>query len=243
MKTYDELALVYDEWSSGDRVYESSGLFYRNFVNLTQGLVVELGIGTGRIGGRIATDQNRFVIGVDTSGQMLDSCRSRFAPALANGRLSLVQEDMVEFVSPIPAQFVLLPFRTIGHLDTDDAVLTLFANTRRSLQANGVFVFDHYVLDQAWAAEQAGQPVRLYDDDSTLIEDSYRFDLKSRRMNCRVAVNGSKVSEFSFRWFDPDDVSTLVSRAGLVVNAIYGDFAGRPLTPASRDQIWVLGRG
>src|SRR5213078_3302963 len=111
---YDPIARIYDAWS---RSVTEDVPFYLEEARRSGGPVVELGVGTGRIAVPIACDGIR-VIGVDSSQAMLEICaeRARLAGAALDLRLGDLREPPVDERVPL----VIIPFRSLLHLQTDE---------------------------------------------------------------------------------------------------------------------------
>src|SRR5919206_1493862 len=133
---YDAIAALYDPWSVS--VTEDVG-FYLEEARRAGGPVVELGVGTGRIAVPIAADGIR-VIGVDSSEGMLEVCRRH--AELAGVELDLRLGDLRE--PPVDEQvpLVLIPFRSLLHMQTDRERRRALAAARDLLVRGGRLVFD-----------------------------------------------------------------------------------------------------
>ena len=109
---YDTIAELYDPWSRS--VTEDVG-FYVAESRKSGGTVVELGVGTGRIAIPIA-EKGKRVIGVDSSREMLATCRRRAEDAGVADLLDLRLGDLRK--PPVDEQvpLVICPFRSYLHL-------------------------------------------------------------------------------------------------------------------------------
>jgi predicted RNA methylase len=116
MSAYDPIARLYDPWSTS--VVEDIS-FYVEEALASEGPVVELGVGTGRIAIPTAL-AGVHVIGVDSSAEMLAVCAERAAEAGVAGRLDLRLGDLrrppVDELVPL----VTCPFRAYLHLACDE---------------------------------------------------------------------------------------------------------------------------
>ncbi len=77
---YDTFASIYDVWTATAPAAERNLPFYVEACRETPGLVVELGVGDGRIAVEV-TKAGKPSIGVDSSTEMLHRCRARAQPA------------------------------------------------------------------------------------------------------------------------------------------------------------------
>src|SRR6059058_4043937 len=101
---YDDIARLYDPWS---RSVTEDVPFYLDEARRSGGPVVELGVRTGRIAVPIASDGIR-VIGVDSSGGMLQVCAER--AALAGATIDLRLGDLRQPPVDERVPLVICPF-------------------------------------------------------------------------------------------------------------------------------------
>ena len=236
-KHYAEIAAYYEKWCEGDGDYLPSGDFYLDFLSKGGGVVAELGVGTGRIALPLSKVSGIRVYGVDNSPAMLAQCEAGMAPGM---HLKLIQSDFQAFMLPEAADTIAMPFRTIGHILTDEGLAALFAQVRRNLKPGGRFVFDHYMFDKDMAMAHNGKAAVMYEDEDTRIVNRDYVDLRSKTMRCTVEVNGVVAEDFDFRWIEPDTIRALLPRCGFVCEKLYGDFDYADWDAWSPNQIWVL---
>src|SRR5713101_3987969 len=138
VSAYDSIARLYDPWSTG--VIEDIS-FYVEEALASGGLVVELGVGTGRIAIPTAA-AGVHVIGVDSSPGMLEVCGERAREAGVAERLDLRLGDLRR--PPVDERVLLVtcPFRAYLHLATDEERLEGLAAARGLLRPGGRLVFD-----------------------------------------------------------------------------------------------------
>lgn len=234
---YSGIAPYYDRWCSGDSAYHPSRGFYIDLLRRYEGVFIELGVGTGRIAIPLSQDDNRHVIGVDRCRAMLNILRKTL-PSDAN--LDLVEEDFISFKSAKLADVVYLPFRTIGHVLTDDALLELFRAVHYNLKKGGLFVFDHYMFNRDWALAHNGQDILMFDNGSIRIEDRLTYDFAKGIIHCQIKCNGRVIEEFDFRWLNPEVFWKLIEETNFKCVVLYGDFDYSAWNEDSPNQIWVL---
>lgn len=252
---YDRLVSVYDLWSAADPASGSTLEFYAAESVATAGAVVELGVGNGRIALEVAR-RGKAITGVDISGAMLGSLREKAEACGVADRVRLIQADAREFSLHEPAALITFPFRSIGHLISDEDKLGALANILLNLQPGGRLLFDHYILSKAWAEAHKGLPHLMCTIGSgangyTLVWDVYQFDFQTQTMTCYVIeevinplgeVLRKTYHPLSFSWIEPQQMEGLLRTAGFEVEAVYGDFDRGPLTDDSRQQIWSARR-
>lgn len=255
MSEYDVLASIYEIWSEGDPAYLPSHDFYVHICSHTQGNVVELGVGTGRIAVDIARFGS-FVTGIDISSVMLKHCLAKAKDAGIDKYIRLIQSDVREFTLSQKSDLIIFPFRSIGHLLTLDDKKAALNRIYDNLNPGGSLIFDHYVFDVQWALAHNGIPRLMYssmesDQEGLFIWDIYKYDLSAQVMRCFIIVEktdaaGHVISKsynpLSFSWILPEQVRTLAEEVGFVVQDLYGDFKCGAFNEESCEQIWRLRR-
>lgn len=242
---YSGIAPYYDMWSSGDWAWDTSRMFYRNLLLEEPGMdILELGIGNGSISLPVLCGRQVHITGVDLSDGMLQICRSSYEALVhsgkAQGELVLRKQDMCDLTEREQYDCVILPFRTVGHLLSDDQLQKLFSGVWRSLRPDGRFVLDHYMFNRQWAQEHNQQKILMFHSDGLEICDRYHYDFQKGFLRCQVLVNGACVEQFDFRWMEPELIRNHAVAAGFRVEKLLGDYDGEPWTPDASEQIWIL---
>ena len=197
-------------------------------------------MGTGRIAIPVAAKTGALIYGVDSCYEMLKQCRKKIESIKKKINLILIEDDIRTFTVPKQADLVYMPFRTIGHLMEKDDLDKLFLNIRNNLKENGIFIFDHYMFNQAWAIEHDCKDILMYKNDVIEINDFYKYDFQNKIMHCQIKVNGKVKARFDFRWIKPDEVRKICQTHGFRIENLYGDFDGSVFQTDSPEQIWVL---
>lgn len=250
---YDNLAEVYERWSTGDEAYYPSLQFYLKQAEKYSDNLVELGIGTGRIALELAK-HNYNITGIDISENMLQLCRENFTQAGLSDRLELIEADITAFELEKKADLILLPFRTIGHLIGEEEFEKGFLNIYNQLKPGGLFIFDHYIFDKAWAVAHERSPRFMYSGiadsgEQIYIWDTYKYQYEEQIINCYITVergdeNNTVIKRshypLKFSWIYPEQVKRQIQKTGFLVKHLYGDFDERPFDENSVNQIWVL---
>jgi len=230
VSAYDAIARIYDPWS---RTVVEDVPFYLEEATRSGGPVLELGVGSGRIAVPIAA-AGIEIVGVDLSSGMLEVARER--AELAGVRLDLRQGDMRD--PPVDGEFplVLIPFRSLLHMETDADRRAALRAVRRHLTPSGRFVFDVFTpstedIEEThgrWLEREAGiwERADWHEDTRTLI-------LRAR--------GGDAESEMSLAWLSVPEWRTLLRSEGFVVEKVYGWFDRQPWR-GGEDSIYVCRR-
>ena len=135
---YAGIAEIYDAWCL--EVQEDIG-FYVGMALGTETKVIELAAGTGRIAIPLALS-GYDVIAVDRSEAMLDLLRGKAAEAGAAERIGVQIGDLTAPGVEGRYDRVLVPFRSLLHLATDEERLAAFRAMHDLLTPGGYLAFD-----------------------------------------------------------------------------------------------------
>jgi SAM-dependent methyltransferase len=230
VSAYDAIARIYDPWSR--TVVEDVG-FYLDEARRSGGPVVELGVGTGRIAVPIAVEGIR-VIGIDSSAGMLEVARER--GELAGVELDLRFGDLRD--PPLEGGYplVIIPFRSLLHMQTDVDRRAALGAVRRLLAPAGRFVFDVFTP----AADDIADTHRRWLQREPGIFERAEWDEDRQTLVLRVRGQGAE-AELSLAWLTVAEWRELLGEEGFVVDAVYGWFDRTPWR-GGEDSIWVCRR-
>src|SRR3954452_19470921 len=162
---YDAWADRYGDWSTSFTAGNADVPFYVGLARDTDGPLVELAVGTGRVAIPVAQATGKRVIGIDASPAMLAQARVR---AVEEGvELDLREGDIRELEIEEPAALIYCPGRSLLHLPTWADRRRCFERVAASLQPDGRFAwnalaFDHQIacaVDGRHADTAPGLPV------------------------------------------------------------------------------------
>jgi SAM-dependent methyltransferase len=223
----DAFADVYDAWYADVSPPADTTAFLRDRVD---GLVVELGSGTGRLAGPLH-DAGLPVVGVDASVSMLRRSVSR-SPSVA-----VVAADMAE--PPIrdrSAAAVLVAFNTLFNLPSSALQRRALRRAAEMLRPGGVVVVEAFVPGDG-ADERADHVdvVRL-DADSVVLRVS-RTDPDGRTVSGHhVELRDGqpvRLRPWHVHYTDPDGLDRLAASAGLTLVERHGGWRDQPFDGGS----------
>lgn len=144
MSQQDDYAFVAEFYDHVDpyRLREDVA-FFVDMAKQSNGLVLEIGCGTGRV--LIPTARAGFaIVGLDASSAMLTLCREKLAqePQDVQSRVELSQGDMRDFTLGKQFSLVTIPFRPFLHLLTVEDQLACLSCIRRHLMPGGRLILD-----------------------------------------------------------------------------------------------------
>lgn len=239
---YAGISHLYEKWCSGDPAYEQTKQFYINTLSQCDGPFLELGVGTGRLALKLAQCLATDITGVDICPEMISICQAAYQRQKERGcpgNLRVELQDMTKLPYKDEFRTVYLPFRTVGHLLTEEDLAAMFRGVYRALKPGGIFLLDHYMFDRQWAEEHQDQDLPMYCDDVVKIEDHYHYHFEACYMDCIIKVNGVAVDGFRFRWYTKECLSQAAARAGFLTEKLLGEFDGSAWHQESGNQIWL----
>ena len=230
MSVYDNIARLYDPWS---RSVVEDVSFYVDEAVRSGGPVLELGVGTARIAVPIAV-AGIEVVGVDLSEGMLEVARER--AALAGVSLDLRQGDMRD--PPVEGTFplVVIPFRSLLHMETDIDRRSVLRAVAERLAPSGRFVFDVFAPGADDIADTHGRWIEREPG----IWERADWDEETRTLILRVSGEAGD-AEMSLAWLSVPEWKELLRDEGYVVDALYGWF-DRSAWRGGEDSVWVCRR-
>jgi ubiquinone/menaquinone biosynthesis C-methylase UbiE len=253
---YDTFASIYEIWTATAPVAAHNLPFYVEICRETPGLVVELGVGDGRIAVEVAK-AGKPITGVDSSTEMLHRCRAKAQAAGALDRLTLIHADFRSFTLPQPAHLITIPFHAIGHLVTMDNKRAGLRHIYSQLTPGGRLIFDHFIFDPEKARTRHNvATLRAEYTDSetgrdTLLWVTTRYDPATQTIRIIAwtdEIDGVGVMvhrqyhRLTFSWLEPAQTRALLEETGFEIEALYGDFDRSPFGDDSPEQIWVARR-
>jgi SAM-dependent methyltransferase len=232
VSAYDAFAPIYEEWSAH---MTEDVPFYVELARETEGPLVELAVGSGRVAIPVARETGRPVLGIDSSPAMLALARER--AEAAGVELDLREGDMRDLELEEPAGLVYCPYRALLHLPGWKDKRQVFERVAQSLRPGGRFAWNAFVFDPHIAAANDGHAMRhgsLWEYVELAHADN-RLDLTAF-----VGEPGSGERKVSVWWATKSEWEGLIDVSGLEVEALYGWFDRSPFDDESREFVWVV---
>ena len=226
MSVYDPFAARYDDWSA-DMTEDVP--FYVGLARESEGLIVELAVGTGRVAIPVAQAAGRKVIGIDLSPVMLEQARER--AAAAGVELELRLGDMRDLELDEPAELVYCPFRALLHLPTWADRRRVFERVHASLGPGGRFAWNAFVFDPRIAVRVDGEWQE---------HNGIRHRIDQAKHDNRVDITLESGDGISLWWLNRSEWEGLIEVAGFEVEALYGGFAHEPFDESANEFVWVV---
>jgi ubiquinone/menaquinone biosynthesis C-methylase UbiE len=245
---WDAYAPFYD-WENAQTLGRRDVPFWRRVTARAAGRVLELGCGTGRVSLPLARAGVELV-GVDRSAPMLERARGRINNSRARHlpkSLRLVRGDIRAL--PFEARsfaMVIAPYGILQSLIRPPDLTAALASVARVMAPGGTFGIDLVPDVPNWReytnrVQLRGRAGRAQ---LTLVE-SVRQDPDRRLTTFEqkyIERRGSRIREhrfdLTFRTLSVAQMTRRLERAGFGVDAVLGDYRGRPWD--DRADVWII---
>jgi len=230
------VAATYDEHLRGDE-QETVDFLFRQ---ARGGTVLELAIGTGRIGLPLA-QRGLNLAGIEISEAMVAQLRRK--PGGID--IPVTIGDFAEVAVSGEFRLIFVVYNTIYNLLTQDDQVRCFENVAKHLASDGVFVIEagmptDYVCTRN---KQYVDAERVELDEVTL--DVARFDIATQILDeshIRISEQGITLSPIVTRYIWPSEMDLMARVAGLRLHERHGGWLGEPFDGSSWRHVSVYGR-
>jgi SAM-dependent methyltransferase len=248
---FDTLARYYD-WEHAD--YDVDVPLYQDFARRTGGPILEVACGSGRLMAPLLELGER-VVGIDSSGPMLERARRTLAGAGLLRRAALHEADVRRFTLDERFRLVIFGLDSFGLLLSLDDHLAALRRIHHHLAPGGLVILDlsngngrgaeptdelvlqyegtdpetHHPLSK-WTARSTDHAEQV--DHYTYFYDEVGEDRLVRRSVVRLDL----------RYFGRFELELLLQQADLVPEAFYGSYDLAPFASGSERLIAVAAR-
>ena len=219
----------------------------------TQGPILELAVGSGRIALK-AVAKGASIVGLDLAPKMLARAAENFEKLTApkRGILHLLRADMRDFSLDQRFALITCPFNAFQHLYTREDVEACLATIRRHLAPDGRFVLDVLTPDFEYLMRSPYKKVPGVRFRHPTYRAYYTYSERSaydpiRQLNqmwfhyerCNPEGPGpSEVTvQLSHRYFYPEELKALLHYNGFDIVCCHGDFEDGPLDADSDSMV------
>lgn len=242
MVAYDNFAGVYDALMD-DVPYVEWGKFIYDYLalhNISEGLMLELGCGTGRMM-EIMAGYGFDMIGVDSSPEMLEIAREK--PGHTPDRFLYLLQDMRSFELYGTVACVISICDSINYITEPDDLLQVFSLVNNYLDPGGIFLFDFNTEHKY--KDCIGDTVIAEDRDDISFIWYNEYDQVEHRnyidLSVFVREDDGRYRKFTEehiqRGYTLSQIKELLSKSGLVFLDAFDGYTGRK---ASADSERIL---
>jgi ubiquinone/menaquinone biosynthesis C-methylase UbiE len=235
---WDEYAPFYD-WENAQTLGRRDVAFWRRVARKAGGPVLELGCGTGRVSRPLARG-GVDLVGIDRSAPMLERAKRV-------KRLRLIRGDIRAL--PFGARafpMVIAPYGILQSLIRPKDLTATLASVARVIAPGGTFGIDLVPDVPKWREYENRVQLRgrARGAQLTLVE-SVRQDPKRHLTmfeQTYIERRGARTREhrfdLTFRTLTVRQMTLQLERAGFLVDAVLGDYLGRPWD--DRADVWII---
>ena len=244
---WDTYAPFYD-WENARTVGRRDVSFWTDLATRADGVVLELGCGTGRLSVPVARVASRFV-GIDRSEQMLGRLRARFRRARLASKAFIVRGDIrtLPFRLRWRCRLVMAPYGMLQSLLTDADLDTALATVARVVSRGGILGIDLVPDLPRWDEYQRRVSLRgsMSGGRKVTLVESVRQDRRRRLtvfdqefLERRGRQNVVRRFSIAFRTITVPEITVKLERAGFSVDAVLGDYQGVEWSPEA--DVWII---
>jgi ubiquinone/menaquinone biosynthesis C-methylase UbiE len=133
--------------------------FYVEYANQTNGPILELASGTGRVSLYIAEKTNRQIQCIELSKYMVERFKHKLQTTHQHlrNKINICVGDMASFNLNKKFEFVIIPWRALQWLPIQEKTIECLKCVREHLSDNGIFVFDIFkprIYDEKWIGKE-----------------------------------------------------------------------------------------
>ena len=219
--------------------------FYEHWAKQTNGPILELACGTGRIAKHLIESGFNYT-GLDLSSVFIDYCRSNFP----NGKFTT--GDMCDFNLGQKFDLIFIPFNSFLHLYKEDEMTQCLKSIQNHLSDNGKFLLDIFVPDPEFLYRD---PDKKYEE-MTIIhpnggectvwqKNQYKEETEINHIHWffnRGNIEPMDEYDFDMRMIYPDTMDRVLSDSDFTIEEKWGDYDGEPFNETSLLQLYICSK-
>ena len=219
--------------------------FYEHWAKQTNGPILELACGTGRIAKHLIESGFNYT-GLDLSSVFIDYCRSNFP----NGKFTT--GDMCDFNLGQKFDLIFIPFNSFLHLYKEEEMTQCLKSIQNHLSDNGKFLLDIFVPNPEFLYRD---PDKKYEE-MTIIhpnggectvwqKNQYKEETEINHIHWFFnRGNSEPMDEYDFdmRMIYPDTMDRVLSDSDFTIDEKWGDYDGEPFNETSLLQLYICSK-
>ena len=219
--------------------------FYEHWAKQTNGPILELACGTGRIAKHLIESGFNYT-GLDLSSVFIDYCRSNFP----NGKFTT--GDMCDFNLGQKFDLIFIPFNSFLHLFTEEEMAQCLKSIQNHLSDDGKFLLDIFVPDPEFLYRD---PDKKYEE-MTIIhpnggectvwqKNQYKEETEINHIHWffnRGNIEPMDEYDFDMRMIYPDTMDRVLSDSDFTIEEKWGDYDGEPFNETSLLQLYICSK-
>ena len=219
--------------------------FYQYWANKTNGSILELACGTGRVA-NLLIDKGYNYTGLDLSPIFIAHCQSNYPQG------KFITGDMRDFNLGQKFDLIFIPFNSFLHFYTEDEMNLCLKSIQDHLSENGKLFIDIFVPDPEFLYRDPNKKYEemtithpegvectvwqknQYDEDTEINHIHWFFD--------RSDDGEHDEYEFDMRMIYPDTMDRLLHESGFTIEEKWGDYDGEAFDETSLLQLYICSR-
>lgn len=231
----EEYLYFYESFLTLQKLREEIG-FLTQFTNLEQPLeILDLACGHGRHVNALS-QLGHQVTGIDINEEFLQKAKEEAERQNINPHY--IRQDMREPFGHHKFDRVFCLYTAIGYFD-DSGNEKVFQNVFNALKAHGIFCFDSHNRDTFMTYFL---PSSVVEREGNFMIDQRTFDSLTGRCHTRRTVvkgGSSRTFPYSVRFYNPTEMTSLLTKIGFSQVNFYESWEGKPLGQESKRMIVV----
>ncbi len=232
-------------------------LFYIEYAKKQQGVILELGCGTGRVSLALA-EEGFQVTGLDLSKQMLDVFKTKLnqKPELFDN-ITLIHGNMAEFSLDCKFSMIIAPFRAFQALTDNNDIENSLSCIYKHLTNEGIFIINVFnplperMTEQTWCYPETVQWEKIDEKTGNYVVKKHwgdKIDIINQIIYPHFAYEVTypegkteRITEdLSLKYYFNNQLRAFVEKADLEITEEYSWYDKTP--PGGREIIFVCRR-
>ncbi len=236
-ETYgDSFADVYDRWYPD--VSDTDGTVAKLLELAVDGIIVELGIGTGRLALPLIA-AGRSVRGIDASAAMI----AELTKKPNADQIDIIHGDMaaVPFGAAGEASLVFVAFNTFFNLPSAHAQASCFASAAEVLAPGGRFVVETFVAPNPSDLPRRGLSTHTVDADRVVLTatETNAQEQSIRGQHIEFTDGGVRLRPWFLRFASVTELDDMAKTAGLALEERTADWQGAAFDSGSEQHVSI----
>jgi SAM-dependent methyltransferase len=209
--------------------------FYVEYANKTNGTILELASGTGRVSLYIAERTGRQLECIELSERMVKRFKQKLQTTHKhlNKNINIHIGDMADFKFDRKFEYKMIPWRALQYLPETEQTIKCLSCVYKHLTDNGVFTFDifkHRTYDDKWLGRE-DVSYEVMAEGKRIIRSTVNYSADTVKKNIqyktkyRIIDDGKEsITEdlLTYKYYSRDEIVGILRLVGFKVKEEYG---------------------